>query len=251
MVDAARVGALIAVPRLRGELDLVLFRRDPSRHDARPGWTWRDAVVVAGLLVSLLAAGVMLPSPRNGRTALPVDDALAWSALCAAGGLLVFVSAERARRGSRLLGAHTRTAAKLFVIVSIVWTLVLAYVLAHAGDLDGGALPPPAVWMLLLAVAIAGMATLAIVAHRRDRIALTDPAVAARDERGIAPTDVDPLIEWWARFPKKLSPAERGAADASYATTIDLLERERVIRGRDARRLRRKKPPVVWAGAAD
>lgn len=108
----------------------------------------------------------------------------------------------------------------------------------------------PVLGVILLSGSIVGVSALALVARRRDRAARTDPAVAAKDEWGRGAADVDPVEQWWTELPNKLSPAERGAADRSYGVAIDVLERERIIRPADARRLRRKKPPVVWRGDA-
>ena len=71
-------------------------------------------------------------------------------------------------------------------------------------------------------------------------------AHGAEDE----PDRLDPVDDWWATMALALSPAERGAGDTSYRIALEVLVEERVIRERDARRLRRKKPPVVWAGDA-
>lgn len=251
VVDASRAALLVTVPRLRGEHDRVLRRsaESPTR-SSRPTWGMRDTVTVVALLLGLLVAGLVLPSPRNGRPALGVDTAALWVGLSAIAAFAIFAALERGRRDTLLLGAHTRGAWRLFVVLAVVWAVVFAYVALNWDDVDRFEPQLPIAGLVLLGLSVVGMVGLAVVARRRDRAALLDPAVAAKDEWGVSAGDGDPVDEWWAALPTKLAPAERAAADRSYATTIDVLEREDIIRAGDARRLRRKNPSVVWRGDA-
>lgn len=251
VVEAARAALLVAVPRLRGEYDSLARRRGATTPvSSSPTWGTRDTVTVVALLLSLLAAGLVLPSPRNGRPALGVDNAALWVGLSAIAAFALFAALERGRRDTLLLGAHTRGAWRLFLVVAVVWAGVFAYMLASWDDVDRFEPQLPTVGLVLLAVSVVGIAGLAVIARRRDRVALLDPAVAAKDEWGVSAADADPVVEWWTALPTKLAPAERSVADRSYGTTIDVLEREGIIRAGDARRLRRKNPSVVWRGDA-
>ncbi|RKT35940.1 hypothetical protein DEU34_0446 [Microbacterium sp. AG1240] len=251
VVEASRAAVLVAVPRLRGEHDNVVRRADatPAR-PSRPTWGIRDTVTVVALLLGLLAAGLVLPSPRNGRPALGVDTAALWVGLCAVAAFAIFVALERGRRDTLLLGAHTRGAWRLYIVLAVVWAAVFVYMSLNWDDVDRFEPQLPIAGLVLLGLSVVGMAGLAVVARRRDRIALLDPAVAAKDEWGVSVGDGDPVDEWWASLPTKLAAAERSVADRSYGTTIDVLEREGIIRAGDARRLRRKNPSVVWRGDA-
>lgn len=250
VVEASRAALLVAVPRLRGDYDSVVRRAGaaPAR-PSRPTWGVRDTVTVVALLLGLLVAGLVLPSPRNGRPALGVDTAALWVGLCAVAAFAIFVALERGRRDTLLLGAHTRGAWRLFVVLAVVWAAVFVYMVLNGDDVDRFEPQAPIAGFVLLGLSVVGMAGLAIVARRRDRVALLDPAVAAKDEWGVSAGD-DPIDEWWASLPTKLAPAERSVADRSYGTAIEVLEREGIIRGGDARRLRRKNPSVVWRGDA-
>lgn len=251
VVEASRAALLVAVPRLRGDYDSVVRRASaaPAR-PSRPTWGVRDTVTVVALLLGLLVAGLVLPSPRNGRPALGVDTAALWVGLCAVAAFAIFVALERGRRDTLLLGAHTRGAWRLFVVLAVVWAAVFVYMVLNGDDVDRFEPQAPIAGFVLLGLSVVGMAGLAIVARRRDRVALLDPAVAAKDEWGVSAGDDDPIDEWWASLPTKLAPAERSVADRSYGTAIEVLEREGIIRGGDARRLRRKNPSVVWRGDA-
>lgn len=251
VVEASRAALLVAVPRLRGDYDSVVRRAGaaPAR-PSRPTWGVRDTVTVVALLLGLLVAGLVLPSPRNGRPALGVDAAALWVGLCAVAAFAIFVALERGRRDTLLLGAHTRGAWRLFVVLAVVWAAVFVYMVLNGDDVDRFEPQAPIAGFVLLGLSVVGMAGLAIVARRRDRVALLDPAVAAKDEWGVSAGDDDPIDEWWASLPTKLAPAERSVADRSYGTAIEVLEREGIIRGGDARRLRRKNPSVVWRGDA-
>ncbi|WP_133241761.1 hypothetical protein [Microbacterium sp. Gd 4-13] len=251
VVEASRAALLVAVPRLRGDYDSVVRRAGaaPAR-PSRPTWGVRDTVTVVALLLGLLVAGLVLPSPRNGRPALGVDAAALWVGLCAVAAFAIFVALERGRRDTLLLGAHTRGAWRLFVVLAVVWAAVFVYMVLNGDDVDRFEPQAPIAGFVLLGLSVVGMAGLAIVARRRDRVALLDPAVAAKDEWGVSAGGDDPIDEWWASLPTKLAPAERSVADRSYGTAIEVLEREGIIRGGDARRLRRKNPSVVWRGDA-
>lgn len=251
VVEASRAAFLVAVPRLRGEYDNVVRRsgETPAR-PSRATWGMRDTVTVVALLLGLLVAGLVLPSPRNGRPALGVDTAALWVGLCAVAAFAIFAALERGRRDTLLLGAHTRGAWRLYIVLAVVWAAVLVYMLASWDDVDRFEPQLPIAGVVLLGLSVAGMAALAVVARRRDHAALLDPAVAAKDEWGVSAGEGDPADEWWASLPTRLAPAERSVADRSYGTTIDVLEREGIIRAGDARRLRRKNPSVVWRGDA-
>lgn len=251
VVEAARTAVLVAVPRLRGvQESLVQNNRGDERGAPRARWGARDTATVFALLLGLLAAGLVLPSPRNGRPALSVDDAALWVGLSAIASLAIFSLLERGRLTTFLLGAHTRGAARLYVAFGIVWTVIFAYVVGNWDQVNRFEPERAMGGLVLLGAAVAGIAALAVVARRRDRVALADPLTAAKDEWGRSAADIDPLQEWWTALPRTLTPAERRAADRSYAVTIDVLEREGILRSRDARRLRRKNPSAVWRGDA-
>jgi hypothetical protein len=251
VVEASRAAVLVSVPRLRSvHARLTRNSTGDGRGASRARWAARDTATVFALLLGLLAAGLVLPSPRNGRPALGVDEAAMWVGLSAIASASIFWLLERGRLTSFLLGAHTRGAARLYVVFGVVWTVVLAYLMGNWDEVDRYEPARATLGIVLLSAAVVGIAALAVVARRRDRVALPDPVTAAKDEWGHSEADADPLRKWWAALPSKLTPAERRAADRSYGTTIDVLERERVLRARDARRLRRKNPAAVWRGDA-
>lgn len=249
VVEAARAAVVVAVPRLRSQYT-ALSERHGAASPQRPSlWSARSVITVSAFLLGVVAAGIALPSPRDGRPALGVDDASIWVGVLAAVTVLVSALLESGRRDCPMMGAHTRNAPRLYLFLAILWTLVLAYMIGNWDDVNSFEPELPITGLVLLGCAIIGIAVLAVIARRHDRVALSDPAVAAKDEWGVIAGD-DSVGEWWAKLPSALSPVERGAANRSYAVTIDVLERERVIRPRDARRLRRKNPSVVWRGDA-
>ncbi|WP_203582275.1 hypothetical protein [Microbacterium hibisci] len=250
VVAASRAAVLVAVPRLRGEHDAVVARRGPARPGRPSLWTPREVLALAALLTGFIAAALVLPSPRNGRPALGVDNAALWVGVLAAATLIVFALLEPGRRDSLLFGAHTRNAPKMYIFLAVLWALVFAYMLANWDDVDRWEPALPTTGLVLLGASIVGIAVLAVVARRHDKAALAEPDVAAKDDWGRSAKDADPVEEWWVALPAKLSPAERGAADRSYRAALDVLEREQLIRPADGKRLRRKNPPVVWRGDA-
>ncbi|NUJ87856.1 hypothetical protein HOW07_07535 [Plantibacter sp. MCCC 1A11337] len=251
VVEASRAAVLAAVPRLRSaQARLARDSGGDGRRASRTRWGARDTATVVALLLGLLAAGLVLPSPRNGRPALGVDEAAMWVGLCAIVSAVIFGLLERGRLTSFLLGAHTRGAARLYVVVGVVWTVVFAYVVVSWDEVDRYEPARAMTGLVLLGIAVAGIAALAVVARRRDRVALADPITAAKDEWGRSPGDVDPLRQWWAALPSTLTPTERRAADRSYGVTLEVLEGEKMVRARDARRLRCKNPAAVWRGDA-
>lgn len=245
VVTAARVAAAAAVPRLRGEMPAGGLD-SPSRAPRR--WDGRDVVGVGALLTAMCAAALVLPSPRGGGPALTAEGGLLWTGLCAAVSALSFALLERRRVDMYTLGAQTRTAPRLYVFFSVLWAIVLVWCVTQ------GALRfpdwPQTSGAVLLVAALVTLVSLAVVARRRDRTARTDPRVAAKDAWGRTRDDVDPVTEWWTRFPDRLTAGEREVARGSFERTLEVLVGERIIRPGVARRLRRKGPRAVWAGDA-
>lgn len=250
-MEAARLGVVVAVPRLRAELDAIASQRGAA--PATPHTSWRsprEIVFISGFLLAIISPALVLPSPRNGRPALGVDTAALWVGVVAAVAIIIFATLEPRRRDSIFIGAHTRNAPRLYLFFAVLWAAVFAYILGNWGEVNRFEPQLPTTGLVLLGLSVVGMAVLWFLARRRDRASREDPAVAAKDEWGKTDAEADPVTQWWTAMPLRLSPAERGAADRSYRVVIDVLESEGIIRPADARRLGNRKPPQVWRGEA-
>jgi len=247
VVDASRGAFVVAVPRLKGELDRAEGARAalPQLKDAGGLPRWREVVLVVAFLVGVVAVSFILPSPRNGRVAIDVDAGALWVGVLAVVSLVGLVSQERTRPRSKYFGSRTRNGFRMYLFLAVLWAVALAFIVINWDEVDDYEPWGPIAGVCLLAAAILGAIALAVYARRADRDALGSPEFIHATE-----PVVDPVEQWWAGVALKLSPAERGSADKSYDVVLTVLEEKRIIRPQDARRLRRKKPPVVWAGDA-
>ena len=246
VVDASRGAFVVAVPRLRGELDRAeAHRSEMPQRGADPVPRWREVVLIVAFVLGIVAVSFILPSPRNGRVAVDVDAGALWVGLFAAVSVAGLVSQERARPRSKYFGARGGNGFRMYLFLAVLWAVALVFIVISWDEVDEYEPLGPIVGACLLAASILGVIALAVYARRADRAVLASPEFVQATE-----PVVDPVEQWWAAVAMKLSPAERGAADKSYDVVLTVLEEKRIIRPQDARRLRRKKPPVVWAGDA-
>lgn len=243
VVEAARAAVLAVVPRLRAGLESATRRRAELPPREPTVSRTHDVMTVTAILLGILSPAMVLPS-RNGDGAFDVGDGAIWAGGFAAASLIWLVIVDSDRVNSKYLGARSGNARRLYVFFAILWAFVFVSMIVQWDETNRYEQEVPIFALVLLAVSSLGALVLAWRSRRADRAHLA--AHGEEDE----PDRLDPVDDWWATMARTLSPAERGAGDTSYRIALEVLVEERVIRERDARRLRRKKPPVVWAGDA-
>jgi hypothetical protein len=246
VVEASRQALLAAVPRMTASLDSATANR--AELPLRPAGPRRGhtTLVVLVAIFGALVPAMVLPSPRNGRPALDVDQGAIWVGVWAVAAFVCSVVISRDQLASKYLNPRGR-GSRLFIAFAVIWALTLVYILFNWDDVDRYEPLVPIIGMVMLVLSIVGVLVLWVRARRVER----EYWAGVADAGGVDPAVwVDPVAEWWANVARQLSPAERGAGDKSYELTLTVLEERGIIRAQDARRLRRKNPPVVWAGDA-
>ncbi len=242
IVEASRLALCVAVPRMGVGLAAAQQQRDEHRAAGRPTAAMfdrrREAIILVGLLLAAIAAALVFPSPRTGRPALDVGEGAIWLGVVAAASVVLLASQEAYRPRSKYLGVQTRgDARRVYLTLAIIWLVVLVYVLASWSEVPLGEVLPY-IGVGLFVLSLGGMVVLWLRARRTDRT--TPPAATA-----IA---TDPVDEWWASAPLRMSDREAVLAKQSYAAALEAMERLGVTRPADTRRLRRRSPALVWAG---
>ena len=245
VVDASRQALLAAVPRLQPALEVATARQAELPPRAPVTSRGHTTLMVFALIFGALVPAMVFPSPRAD-TVLGVDQAAIWVGIWAAAGLICFALLARRQLTSKYL--HPRGhGSRIFLVFAIIWLLTLAFMLSNWDEVDMWEPLLPVLGTVMLVISILGMVVLWVRARRVEKQYRTDVAAAG----GVDPAAVgEPVAEWWAGVAGQLSAEERAAGDASYRVTLRLLEERGIIRAQDGARLRRKSPPVVWAGDA-
>ncbi|MFD4959690.1 hypothetical protein [Microbacterium sp. NPDC058389] len=246
VVDASRQALLAVVPRLQPGLAAATARQ--AELPPRPADTSRGHVtlVVFALLFGAFAPAMVLPSPRNGRPVIDVDQGALWVGIWAVASLVCFALLSRRQLTSKYLNPRVK-GSRIFIVFAVIWIVTLVYILFNWDEVDMWEPFLPILGTVMLVLSIVGMIVLWVRAKGVEKRYWAEVAAAG----GVDPAaEGDPVAEWWAGVAAQLTPAERGAGDTSYGVTLRALEERGIIRAQDAARLRRKNPPVVWAGDA-
>ncbi|GAA5202977.1 hypothetical protein [Microbacterium jejuense] len=245
VVAASRRALLVAVPRLRPELDAATAAQAelPGAGD-RPRRPRRghSTLVVLALLFGAFAPAMVLPSPRNGRSAFDVGDGAIWMGVWAAASLICFALAARDQLRSKYLNPRVK-GARIFIFYAVVWAATLVFTVFHWDDVDRYEPLVPIIGAVILGASIIGIVVLWTHARQVERDHWAQEAV-----RATSGTPKDPVKKWWSNVSRRLTPGERGDGDRSYRFALAALVDDRIISTTDAQRLKRKQPPTVWAG---
>ncbi|GEM_PF-5820843 len=246
VVEASRQSLLAVVPRLEPGLAAATAKR--AELPPRPADTSRGHVtlVVFAMLFGLFAPAMVLPSPRNGRPAIDVDQGALWVGIWAVASLVCFAVLSRRQLTSKYLNPRVK-GSRIFIVFAVIWILTLVYILFNWDEVDMWEPFLPILGTVLLVLSIIGIIVLWVRAKGVEKRYWAEVAAAGGVDQAAAG---DPVAEWWADVPRQLTPAERNDGDNSYGITLRVLEEQGIIRAQDAARLRRKNPPVVWAGDA-
>lgn len=246
VVDAARQALLVTVPRLQPGLAAATERQ--AQLPPRPADTSRGHTTLAvfALLFGAFAPAMVLPSPRTGRTVIDIDQGAIWTGIWAVASLVCFTLLARRQLTSKYLNPRVK-GSRIFLVFAVIWIVTLVYIFFNWDEVDMWEPFLPILGTVMLVLAIIGMFVLWVRARRVEKRYWAELA----ESGGPDPAAIgDPVAEWWGGVASQLTPAERTAGDQSYSVALRALEERGIIRARDAARLRRKNPPVVWAGDA-
>ncbi|MBD3943963.1 hypothetical protein IF188_19915 [Microbacterium sp. NEAU-LLC] len=244
VVSASRRALLVAVPRLQDELDAATAAQAGLSlpvAPTRPPGRAHNVLVIVALLLGMLAPAMVLPA-RNG-TAFDVGDGAIWMGGWALASVICFALAARDQLRSKYLNPRVN-GSRAFILFAAIWAVTLVYAVTHWGDVDRYEPLVPIIGTVLLAASTIGMVVLWTHARQVERDYQAQES--ARAESG---EPRDPLKKWWSNVAGRLTPGERGAADRSYRFALAALVDDRIIVAGDAQRLKRRKPPSVWAGS--
>ncbi|QKJ20694.1 hypothetical protein [Microbacterium hominis] len=251
--DAARIALFAAVPELERSHDMVragevravadgtVTANRPANAPASPksSTALHETTLVVALLLGMIAFALIVPSPRTGRSAIGLDDGLLWSGVLAAATFGLYAWMEPSRRSTRmyeLRGAATG----LLLFFPVLWTVLLATVVARWNEVDLTA--STIAGLTLLVAAIGATTALWWRARAVEHVPAPSSSLTAPDEALVTAR----MDAWWLDVDGLLSADERAAVVSAHRAALQRLKELKVITDADVSRAASTPLPQTW-----